>query len=200
MRSRSFILLSLLVFAGGLGVTAISEAHTPKKTEIVSTPKQQEVVYETYSQLQTEFSYDRFLNAIAEIETGNDPSAIGQAGERSAYQFMESTWYDRTDTPFVLATKDPDLAREVAIKHTRWVRDRVKSIRNEAFNDDYKLFPQELDQLVYDMAIIWNYGYGNFLNYVRKGENLPQSVENYAQRVVTLYREKTDDVASNEGK
>lgn len=165
-----FILLSVAFFC--------EDYRTLKKT----TP-----VYQTYSQTLTEFSYDRFLNAIATIETGNNPNAIGRAGERSVYQFMESTWYDRTDKAFVLATEDPDLAREVAIKHARWVQDRVKSTHSGLFND--RLMPEETDKIVYYMAIIWNYGYGNFRDYALEGETLPQSVENYAQRVVTLYNE-----------
>jgi len=36
--------------------------------------------------------YDRILDAIAKVETGVSPDAVGQQGERSRFQIMPSTW------------------------------------------------------------------------------------------------------------
>jgi hypothetical protein len=36
--------------------------------------------------------YDRILDAIALVETGVSPDAVGQRGERSRFQIMPATW------------------------------------------------------------------------------------------------------------
>lgn len=36
--------------------------------------------------------FDRVLDAIAKVETGVSPDAIGQQGERSRFQIMPATW------------------------------------------------------------------------------------------------------------
>lgn len=36
--------------------------------------------------------YDRILEAIAKVETGLTPDAIGRRGERSRFQIMPTTW------------------------------------------------------------------------------------------------------------
>lgn len=36
--------------------------------------------------------YDKILDAIAKVETGLTPDAVGQQGERSRFQIMPATW------------------------------------------------------------------------------------------------------------
>jgi hypothetical protein len=36
--------------------------------------------------------YDKILDAIAKVETGVRPDAVGQLGERSRFQIMPATW------------------------------------------------------------------------------------------------------------
>ena len=36
--------------------------------------------------------YDRILDAIAKVETGVRPTAVGQRGEQSRFQILPSTW------------------------------------------------------------------------------------------------------------
>ena len=36
--------------------------------------------------------YDKILDAIAKVETGLTPEAVGQRGERSRFQIMPATW------------------------------------------------------------------------------------------------------------
>jgi len=36
--------------------------------------------------------YDRILDAIAKVETGISPDAVGRRGERSRFQIMPATW------------------------------------------------------------------------------------------------------------
>ncbi len=62
-------------------------------------------------------SVDRMLYAIAQVETGNNPDAIGQAGERTEWQFMEVTWHMHTSARF----GDPQFKRIVAENHCRFI-------------------------------------------------------------------------------
>src|SRR5437016_171133 len=36
--------------------------------------------------------YDKILDAIAKVETGLSPTAVGQQGERTKFQIMPATW------------------------------------------------------------------------------------------------------------
>lgn len=57
------------------------------------------------------------LRAIAGVETGNNPAAVGPAGELSAWQFTRATWRQYTSAPFGRARADPVLAELVARTH-----------------------------------------------------------------------------------
>jgi hypothetical protein len=57
------------------------------------------------------------LYAISAVESGNNPRAIGKAGERSAYQFTRETWERETSLPFEVATEDASAAKVIAAKH-----------------------------------------------------------------------------------
>jgi hypothetical protein len=43
---------------------------------------------------------DVLLDAIAQVESGNNPKAIGQCGERTEYQIMPGTWQRFSTVPF----------------------------------------------------------------------------------------------------
>ena len=57
------------------------------------------------------------LVAIASVESGSNPAAIGKQGERSQYQITEHVWKSLTKEPFHFATDDKVLAEEVATNH-----------------------------------------------------------------------------------
>ena len=40
--------------------------------------------------------------AIALVESNNDPTLVGKAGERGPHQFKKDTWYETTNQPFEL--------------------------------------------------------------------------------------------------
>ena len=58
------------------------------------------------------FGMDR-MSALSMLETGDDDSMVGRAGEISRYQVMKSEW--KTVTPSRNYT-NPELARQVALK------------------------------------------------------------------------------------
>lgn len=58
-----------------------------------------------------------FLAAVAARESGSNPARIGPIGERSAYQFTAATWRFYTAEPFEMATSNPVLADQIAIRH-----------------------------------------------------------------------------------
>lgn len=62
---------------------------------------------------------DAMLWAIRQVETGDNPRALGRLGERSAYQFRALTWRNYVRAPFRLATTNPHAADLVAARHLR---------------------------------------------------------------------------------
>ena len=64
----------------------------------------------------------RFLAAVAVIED-NLQDRITSTGERSIYGLGRKTWEQHMPgLPFELATSRPDLARECAGRHLRWLK------------------------------------------------------------------------------
>jgi hypothetical protein len=61
------------------------------------------------------------LFALASVESGNQPTAIGPSGERSAWQFTPETWARHTRVPFLYASSDRTHAREVAELHLAYL-------------------------------------------------------------------------------
>lgn len=59
------------------------------------------------------------LMAIATVETGQNPRAIGPVGERTQYQFIRSTWRDYSKFDFADAADNYAEADRVAMAHLR---------------------------------------------------------------------------------
>lgn len=97
-----------------------------------------------------------FLRAVALVETGNDPSAIGAAGERGRFQM----------TPAVVATCGGYGDREAA----RWERQLER-----------ELLASGIEPLPFNVALAWNAGAGA----VKRGK-APVASYQYAVRVVNL--------------
>lgn len=119
-----------------------------------------------------------FLDAVAEVETGNNPLAIGKAGERSQFQISRLTWKQHTDQKFSLCGKYQSLTHVVAEKHKRWL---------------YETYTMTVGRppSIYDMAVMWNAG---FSYYKERGFNrmrVNRDIRNYANRVENLHNEQT---------
>ena len=59
--------------------------------------------------------YDRILDAIAKVETGLSPDAVGRRGERSRFQIMPATWvrFSQEDQPSASLAETRRVARRV---------------------------------------------------------------------------------------
>lgn len=109
---------------------------------------------------------DSFLKAVAEVETGGNPRAVGGQGERGLYQFTLATWRAYTTQPFI-AAHDPVIAHEVAVKHFVWLQDRMLASGRQP--------------TAHHLAVAWNSGLSRALT-----GRFPQSTRDYASRVVNL--------------
>lgn len=114
-----------------------------------------------------ETDFGVMLWAIRQVESGDDPRRTGLRGERSAYQFMRSTWEQHTRADFMFASTLPALADEVANKHAQWLQ---KQLRRELLGSDPIFF-----------AAAWRYGVGGAARHARS---------DYAGRVMALYWER----------
>ena len=118
----------------------------------------------------TAISRDYFLAAIAEVESRNNPNAIGPKGERSAYQITRRTWEQHDPRhPFGMFANNPAIALRVASEHYYWLIASLKQIG--------------LDPSALNLATCWRLGLARGSRRIRSGATLPDS----AQRVVNLY-------------
>lgn len=78
--------------------------------------------------------------ALGMIETGNDDTAVGGAGEVSRYQIMPSVWKRYSESR---RYRDPETARNVAQKHWTALHDYFKKRARREPTD-------------FDMYVIWN--------------------------------------------
>lgn len=105
------------------------------------------------------------LWAIRQVESGDNPFVVGALGERSAYQFLQSTWVEYTNVNFVGgASCDSPLVRAIAERHLNRICARLFSNGRPA-----------------DPAIIaaaWRYGIANGVRCCRKDS---------ARRTANLY-------------
>ena len=67
------------------------------------------------------FDVTRFLEAVAEVESGGDNYAVGPKGEVSKFQILPSTWRSLTPAPLSFAS-DPRYSFPVARKHLFEIR------------------------------------------------------------------------------
>lgn len=109
----------------------------------------------------------KFLRGIREIETGNNPRAIGIEGEFTAYQFTLATWRDYTEISPAEALRNPKLADWVAENHLDWLRTNLRKAG--------------VATTTYNLALAWHAGIGA----VVRGE-ARQTQHDYARRVVHL--------------
>ncbi len=113
-------------------------------------------------------SIDReaFLKAVAEVETGGNPMAIGPFGERGLYQFNRPTWRRYTKRPFTDA-HNSRIAHDVAVQHFIWLYRRLAASGREP--------------TPYRLAMAWNGGLGCAIS-----GRAVRSTRDYARRVSVL--------------
>ena len=113
-----------------------------------------------------------FLAALAAVESGNNPSAIGGHGERSQFQMVEAVWRQHAapGEPFELATTNPAKAEEIAEKHVIWLTRELERHHTAV--------------TVENLAITWHGGLGAALV---TGHTPAQG--DYANRIAAIYAE-----------
>ena len=67
-----------------------------------------------------------FILAIALVETGNNPKAVGKAGELSEYQITRQVWKAHTAKPFTKANaRKPIISKYVAFQHAELLESNI---------------------------------------------------------------------------
>ena len=113
---------------------------------------------------------NRRLFALGAIETGNNDSEIGQAGEVSRYQIMPSVWKHYSHSSYY---DNPQVSRAVAQQH--W-SSLCASFRKKT--------GREPDN--FDMYVLWNTCYGYYASKGFQPVRLDPVVRDRAQRIVNL--------------
>lgn len=111
----------------------------------------------------------KFIEAIAQVESGGRDDAVGPCGSISRYQIMPSTWRMHTQWPISDSSR-PLKAQIVAVKHLRYLKTCLKT------SDDY-----------FVLACAWKCGPG----YGSKKETNKQLTDRleYAARVLNVFNE-----------
>ena len=117
-----------------------------------------------------------FILAIALVETGNNPAAIGRAGERSEYQFRRATWECYTALPFdEKHTRDRKFTRTIATRHADSLQRASRHLTTE-------------HDRVFFCAAAWKCG-PRVLAWKQTKEQLSPATRDYADRVWSMYQD-----------
>jgi hypothetical protein len=108
--------------------------------------------------------------ALGMIETGNDDSEIGRAGEVSRYQIMPSVWHQYSASRDY---RDPATALQVAQRYWSTLYSRFKRQAHREPTD-------------FDMYVMWNTRYGYYAGRGLDPYKLGVNVRDRAQRFVNL--------------
>jgi hypothetical protein len=117
-----------------------------------------------------------FLEAIAQVESGQNRKAIGKAGERGMYQVGRDAWKDAEERlkaeghyrcPWS-KWRDATAQDMIAACHLRWIRSNFKRIG-------------KLDPTPEQIAVVWNVGWSGAVARSFKPND-------YAVRVGNLFR------------
>jgi len=113
---------------------------------------------------------ERRRYALGMIETANDDSEIGRAGEVSRYQIMPSVWKRYTSS---MQYRNPAVSTQVAQKHWSWLREFFIKKTNREPTD-------------FDMYVLWNTRIGYYAKCGFQPSRLHPVVRDRAQRFVNL--------------
>ena len=114
------------------------------------------------------YGYDetRMLAVIRQVETGDDSSVRGAAGERGAYQITPAVWHQHMGAQPFSDAAIPAYADACALKHLRWLADGMRRA-------GVSPTPARL-------ALAWNYGLQGALRREMR-------LTDYARRAANLY-------------
>ena len=128
-----------------------------------------------------------FILAIALVESGNNPKAVGRAGERSAYQITEKVWKANTSMPFTNAhTRNPQVSRYVAERHALYLRRMAGSKQSAGGVTVLYCVKLTEKELVLLCAAGWHRGEGYMKRPVSRWS---KETRDYADRVWNVYQQ-----------
>lgn len=113
---------------------------------------------------------ERHQFALGMIETGNDDTEIGGAGEVSRYQIMPSVWRHYSGSPNY---DDPQVSLQVARRHWASLYDSFKQQTHREPTD-------------FDMYVLWNTRHGYYAGRHFNPALISPVVRDRAQRYVNL--------------
>lgn len=115
---------------------------------------------------------EAFLLALAMVESGNNPLAIGKAGEVTQYQITPAVWKSHARIPLSRAGDNPILAGVVAKKIIHEIR---MSLPPHLSNDPFWI------------AVQWNGGRGACVKAEWRSAFVKRNVRDFADRVRAMY-------------
>ena len=122
--------------------------------------------------------------ALGMIETGNDDSEIGGAGEVSRYQIMPAVWKHYSQSP---QYQDPDVSLSVAQQH--W------SALYAAFKKQAHREPGD-----FDLYVLWNTRGGYYAGKGFNPDRLAPVVRDRAERFVNLVHRNDPEFFAYQGR
>lgn len=132
--------------------------------------------------MSAEIEYERFLDALAQIESGGDHRKIGQQHERGAYQIRREAW---TDVSAILKSQgkrtygwtiwahDPAMSRQYAAIYVRQLAARYT-------------VHEHWGPTVRDLYCMWNLGYEGYRKRGFVYLSCPPSTRDAAERLERL--------------
>lgn len=129
-----------------------------------------------YTLFKMNFNMEAFLLALAMVESGNNPNAVGKAGERTEYQITRQVWKQHSKLDFKRTKDHPFAARCVAINHIRHINGQL---------------PKELRNQIFWIAVVWNGGMRavekSKMNGSYMARFVPKKTQDFADRVRSMY-------------
>jgi len=110
------------------------------------------------------------LEAISMLETGNNDSARGRAGEVSRYQLLPGVWRCYTSS---VAYEDPDVSGRVARQHLNYLESWFQSQTGRPATD-------------FELYVLWNAGPTYFARKAFRAAAVHPLIRERAQRFVNL--------------
>ncbi len=114
------------------------------------------------------------LNALASVESSNNPRAVSPAGARGLYQLMPATWSDMMTEPFDQAF-NPVTCELAAVRYLEWIKATLTKWMGSA--------PDMIDVLS-----CWHGGIGRYRDRDYSLAAMPDSTKEFVVRVVARIR------------
>jgi hypothetical protein len=126
-----------------------------------------------------------FILAIALVESGNNPKAVGKAGELSEYQITRQVWEEYTIKPFTKANgRNQVISKYVAFQHAVSLEEKV----NGNWGIEMRVILRKLPQAERDTVLLCAAGWHRGERYMRRPMGRwSKETRDYSDRVWNTY-------------